>query len=281
MPSPASSGCSCTLVGTQTPDDDCSSDISQSVFDDLTNANEEIQHLIASGLSPDDFTKVLSSISHVITESESSLSSGGCINSGDGRSMISHLETLIGSLAEATAQESSEDLFGQCPSCLSSFGNVSKSISELLKELDGKLKSNPCSVDCGGVSTLNNYISTLNSFISSLNSKYGANIAKISSISACGSGQRSCSKSTWTTTIPVPCTQTSLLTGTVYTTGKPEAAVRLMQGSNALRARAVPTSAISKSESENSGAVAQSDSGGIAKPMGVFVITGVLVAALV
>lgn len=53
-----------------------------------------------------------------------------------------------------------------------------------------------------------------------------------------------------------------------------------MQRSNALRTRTVPTAAIFKSEPENSGAVAQSDSGDIAKPMGVFVIAGVLVAAL-
>ena len=272
------------MVGSDPVDGSCTSTLSDSAFDKLTDANDKIQNLLASGVNPDDVSPILSAVSGEISDVTSLVESVDCVSTDVGRELLSHLSVVLGSYVEFTTQSEIKSVFGQCPTCFDEYTTVDKQLSSLIVLLDDRFKSKPCSIDCNEVALVNGYISTLNDVGKATGDSLGKEVISISSFSVCKSIPSSCSQSTWTSVIPVPCTASSLLTGTITATGQAEAAVEQLVGTNKLQRRAAPTSAVSSTlgnVTSRATVPTQQGTGSALKPMGTLAAVGFVIAMLI
>lgn len=270
-------------MGTDQESDSCTSDLDKAVFDDLTDANDKIQSLLDSGLQVSEVDEVLSILSDSLSDAYSLVSSVTCLSSSDASDLLNDLYNVLSSFSAYLSDTDSQLVFEQCPTCLTELNSVNELISALIQNVDSKLKTNPCASDCDEVARLNGVINIVDSELGSLNSANGSSLAIIESFTACESTPSSCSQSTWTTVISVPCAETGLAGTTLYATGKANAAVERLQLTNGLRARAAPTAPVSSSVNNgtaNSSVVAQYDSASAMKPMGILVAAGLAIAML-
>lgn len=272
------------MVGSEPAGGNCTSDLPDSAIDKLSKANSKLQGAILSGVGPDQISKLLSTISGEISDVDSMVSSVSCFKSDDSQNLLHYIGVILGSYLELMTQSQVHYSFEECPTCFSEFNDVNSKLSSLMKSLDSKLENEPCLIDCAEVSSVNGYIFVFNSLVNSIGKDINKDAVNVSRLSACKSTPSTCSRTSWTSVFSVPCSESSLITGTITATGRAEATSYLHAGTRSLKARAAPTLSSSssvKNGTDTTSVTSTKDSGSALKPAGLLAVAGLAIAALI